>query len=331
MTMWGSPLGCIVMLTLSMLLAPLASTGQGAAKVPLIGVLGTGFPASEAQRQQSPFLQKLRELGWHEGQNLVIERRFAEGKFERLPDLAADLVRLQPDVIVTGSTPGVRAAQQATTTIPIVMSAGQLVEQGIVASLAHPGGNITGVEDNLFGLSGRRFEILKEAMPQAVRVAFLCNPTNPWAQFDLAEVETTARALGLQLQRVEVRPPDAFDAAFATIVAGRPDALFVAEDATFAPYRQQIMDWAATHRLPTLSGGRPWAVAGSLIAYGYSSRALAQRLAIYVDKILKGAKPGDLPIERPMKFELIINLKTAEILGFTIPPTLLFQADEVIK
>ena len=329
--MWHSTVGCLVIVALSLLMVPRATDAQQPVKVPLIGVLGMGFPPSEAVRQQSPFWQKLRELGWQEGHNIAVERRFAEGKLDRLPDLAADLVRLKPDVIVTANAAGALAAKQATTTIPIVMSAGQIVEQGIVASLAHPGGNITGVEGTIFGLSAKRLEILKEAMPQAARVAFLFNPTNPWAHFDLAEVETAARALGLQLQRVEVRPPDEFDAAFAAIAASRPDALFVAGDATFAPYRQQIMDLAATHRLPTMSGDRAWAVAGSLIAYGFSTRELAQRQAIYVDKILKGARPGDLPIERPMTFELVLNLKTAKALGITMPPSLLLLADEVIQ
>ena len=323
--------GFIVTLVLLTLWAPLAADAQQPVKVPLIGVLGMGFPPSEAVRQQSPFWQKLRELGWQEGHNIAVERRFAEGKLDRLPDLATDLVRLKPDVIVTANAAGALAANQATTTIPIVMSAGQIVEQGIVASLAHPGGNITGVEGTIFGLSAKRLEILKEAMPQAARVAFLFNPTNPWAHFDLAEVETAARALGLQLQRVEVRPPDEFDAAFAAIAASRPDALFVAGDATFAPYRQQIMDLGATHRLPTMSGDRAWAVAGSLIAYGFSTHELLQRQAIYVDKILKGARPGDLPIERPMTFELVLNLKTAKALGITMPPSLLLLADEVIQ
>ena len=193
--MWHSIVGCLVIVALSLLMVPRATDAQQPVKVPLIGVLGMGFPPSEAVRQQSPFWQKLRELGWQEGHNIAVERRFAEGKLDRLPDLAADLVRLKPDVIVTGSTPGVLAAQQATTTIPIVITGvAQLVEQGIVASLAHPGGNITGLEGTISGLSAKRLEILKEAMPQAARVAFLFNPTNPWAHFDLAEVETAARA-----------------------------------------------------------------------------------------------------------------------------------------
>jgi putative ABC transport system substrate-binding protein len=321
----------IVMLALSLLVVPCATDAQQPIK--LIGILGQASPPSEAQWQQSLFRQKLRELGWHEGHNIAFERRDAEGQTDRLPDLAAELVRLKPDVIVTGGTPGARAAQQATTTIPIVLTgASMLVEQGIVASLAHPGGNITGVENSAVGLSGKRLEILKEAVPQIARVAFLFNPTNPIFPLDLPSVETDARALGLQLQPVAVGHPDEFDAAFATIIELRSDALFMADDSGLHFFHlQQIMDFAITHRLPTMGLRKQIAEAGSLIAFGYSRRELLQRAAVYVDKILKGATPGDLPIERPMKFELIVNLKTAKALGITIPPLFLFRADEVIR
>jgi ABC-type uncharacterized transport system substrate-binding protein len=327
--MWYSAVRCIVTLALGLFLVPDPSHAQPPTKVHRIGYLSAGSP------QFAPNLeilrQGLRELGYVEGQNLVVEQRWAEGKEDRLPDLAAELARLKPDIIVTGGNPGVRAAQQATTTIPIVLTgACCLVENGIVASLAHPGGNITGLENNTPDLDGKRLELLKEVLPQTARVAFLFNSTNP-TPGRLARKETDARALGLQMQPVGVRQPDELDAAFAAIVANRPDVLFIADDTLFYVFRQQIMDFAATHRLPTLSGERRFAEAGSLIAYGYSGRDLAQRAAVYVDKILKGARPGDLPIERPMKFELIINLKTAQILGLTIPPTLLFQADEVIQ
>ena len=325
-----SAIGLILTLALGFLVAPLCSNAQQPVK--LIGILNPGSPPSEAQRQQSPFLQKLRELGWHEGHNIAFERRYAEGKLDRLPDLAADLVRLRPDVIVTPGTPGVRAAQQATTTIPIViMGAGMLVEQGIVASLAHPGGNITGVEYDAVGISGKRLEFLKDAVPQLARVAFLYNPANPYFPFELTSMETDARALGVQLQPVAVRHPNEFDVAFATIVEQRPDALFIGNDALLNSYLRQIMDFATTHRLPTLSGWRQAAEAGSLLTFGFSARELFQRAAVYVDKILKGARPGDLPIERIMKFELVINLKTAEALGITFPPALLMLADEVIQ
>jgi putative ABC transport system substrate-binding protein len=332
---WLSTAGLIITLALSVLVLPRTSDAQQPVKVPLIGILGSGPAPSAAQRHHSPFLHKLRELGWQDGHNIAFARRFAEGKLDRLPDLAADLVRLRPDVLVTWGTPGVRAAQQATTTIPIViLSAGMLVEQGIVASLAHPGGNITGVETGRAEIYGKRLEILKEAVPQIARVAFLCNPTNPFTPLLLPSLEADARALGVQLQPVAVRHPDEFDAAFAAIVASRPDALFIQDDFLFNPlnpYLQQIMAFATTHRLPTLACERQFAVAGSLMAFGYSIRESAERAAVYVDKILKGARPGDLPIERPMTFELLINLKTAKSLGLTIPPTLLFQAEEVIQ
>jgi putative ABC transport system substrate-binding protein len=211
------------------------------------------------------------------------------------------------------------------------MGTGLLVEQGIVASLEHPGGNITGVESHPLGLSGKRLEILKEAVPQISRVAFLFDSTNPFWKIEGPGLETDARALDLQLQHVPVRHPGEFDAAFAAIVESHTDALFIADEGMFYPYFRQIMNFAATHRLPTVSGNRRFAEAGSLIAYGYNLRELAQRAAVYVDKILKGARPGDLPIERAMKFELIINLTTAQALGLTLSPVFLFRADEVIK
>jgi putative ABC transport system substrate-binding protein len=290
-------------------------------------MLGMGYAPSEAQWPQSPFRQKLGELGWQEGHNIAFERRNAEGRLNWLPDLAAELVRLKPDVIVTGGTPGVRAAQQATTTIPIViMGAGDLVEQGIVASLAQPGGNTTGVENNPRGLDGKRLEFLKEALPQRRRIAILCN--NSCGE---PSRETAAQALGLQLLSVAVHHADEFAAAFATIVAYRPEVLFIASDGLLSIHRQQIIDFATTHQLPTVGGERRYAEAGSLLTFGYSLREIQQRAAVYVDKILRGARPEDLPIERAMTFELIINLKTAQALGLTLPPTLLFQATEVIR
>ena len=321
--MWLSTVGLIITLALGLLVVPCTTDAQQPVK--LIGLLINSYPPSEAQWQQSPFRQKLRELGWHEGHNIAFERRYTEGQTERLPDLAAELVRLRPDISATGGTPGARAAQQATTTIPIVLwGAGLLVEQGIVASLAHPSGNITGVENTAVGLSGKRLEILKDALPRLTRVAFLYNPANPFFTLELPSVETDARALGVQLQPVAVRHPDAFDVAFATIIELRPDALLIADDAPFYSHLQQIVGFATTHRLPTIG-------AGGLLAFGYSFPELYQRAAVYVDKILRGARPGDLPIERPTTFELVLNLRTAEALGITIPPLFLFRADEVIQ
>jgi putative ABC transport system substrate-binding protein len=227
-------LGLLVTIALSICAVPLAAEAQPPVKVPLIGILGHGPYPSEAQLQRSSFLQGLRELGWHEGQNIAIARRYTEGKRDRLPALAADLVRLRPDVIVTASTQGVLAAKQATTTVPIVsQGAGALVEQGMVASLARPGGNLTGMENGYPGLEGKRLEILKQAAPQISRVALLVNPANPVWNYLLTDIETAAWALGLQLQRVGVTGPDEIDAAFAAIVEHRADALFIVDDGIF--------------------------------------------------------------------------------------------------
>jgi putative ABC transport system substrate-binding protein len=317
---------------LVILFMPLAADPQPPVAVARIAVLAPGAPPTEVQLQRSAFQQTLRELGWHEGQNLVVARHYAEGKLDRLPDLAADLVQGQPHVILTWGTPGVLAAKQATTTIPIVVrGAAALLEQGLVATLARPGGNLTGVENNPLGLDGKRLALLKEAGPRIARVAFLFNPANPLWHFQLPRLEAEARALGLEMQRVEARDPSEFDTAFAAIVDSRVDALFIADDGIFwPPYLQRILDFAAANRLPTLSAERRFAEEGSLMAYGYSDRELARRAATYVDEILKGARPGDLPVERATTFELVINLKTAKALGLTIPPRLLFQADEVI-
>ncbi len=330
--MWLSTIG-ITIITLALLMAPLATDAQQPVKVARIGILWTGPSPSEAERQQSPFRQKLRELGWQGGHNIAFEGRYAEGQLDRLPDLAADLVRLKPDLIVTSSTAGVLAAKQATTTIPIVISgAGALVEKGIVASLTHPGGNLTGVENNPLELEGKRLELLKEAVPHITRVALLLDPTNPGWNLRLPGLETGARVLGLQLQRVEARAPSEFDAAFAAIVASRADALLIASEAIFAPpYHQRLLDFVATNGLPSMAGDQRLAEAGSLMAYSVSLREIGRRTATYVDKILKGARPGDLPIERASTFELVINLKTAKALGITIPPHLLVLADEVIQ
>lgn len=322
-----------IIVPLCFLLVPLVADAQPPVEVARLAVLGPGALPTEAQLQRSVFLQTLRELGWYAGQNLAIERRYAEGKLDRLPDLAADLVQGKPHVILTWSTPGVLAAKQATTTIPIVvMGAAALLEQGLVASLARPGGNLTGVENNPPGLDGKRLALLKEAVPQISRVAFLFNPANPFWNFQLPHLETAARALGLQLLRVEARDPSEFDTAFTAIVDSRVDALFIADENIFwPPYLQRILDFAVANRLPTLSGERRFAEEGSLMAYGYSRRELQRRAATYVDKILKGARPGDLPVERATTFELVINLKTAQALGMTMPSTFLFLADEVIR
>src|SRR5262249_34629467 len=297
-TMWYRTVGGLVALILSLLVASRPVTAQQSVTLPRIGVLSPASPPPPPSSTMDAFRQGLRDLGYVEGQTILLEYRYAEGKLDRFPDLATDLVQLRPDVIATWLNSGLQAVQQVTTTIPIVsLGATLLVEQGLVASLDHPGGNITGVESHALGLSGKRLELLKDAVPQISRVAFLFNPTSPMWKFELPRLETDARALGVQLQHVPVRHPDEFDAAFAAIVASQIDALFIADEGTFYPYLRQIMHFAATHQLPTVSGNRRFAEAGSLIAYGYDLRELAQRGAVYVDKILKGARPGDLPIE----------------------------------
>jgi putative ABC transport system substrate-binding protein len=279
------------------------------------------------------FRQGLRELGYVEGQNIVIEYRYAEGRDDRLADLAAELVRLKVDVIVAVSGVGTRAVQHATRTIPIVMAgASDPVGEGLVASLARPGGNTTGLSLLSAELPGKRLEILKETVPQSARVAVLTNLANPNHASVMHNLTGAAQALGLHLHVVELRRPDELDAAFAAMTRAGADALFVqGEPVLLDGLRGRIVDLAATSRLPAMYSWRMYVDAGGLMSYGPSLSDMMRRAATYVDKILKGAKPADLPVEQPMKFELVINLKTAKALGLTIPPTLLFQADEVIQ
>jgi putative tryptophan/tyrosine transport system substrate-binding protein len=239
------------------------------------------------------------------------------------------LVQLNPDVIFTSTAAGGLAAKQATTTVPIVVVAGGLVEQGVVVSLERPGGNMTGI--TLFEIYGKLLELLKETAPHIARVAIMANPANPGADRYPAIFAAEARALGVQLHRMEVRAPGEFDGAFAAIAEGRADALVVPSDAMFSTYRQRIVELAATHRLPSISRSAGFAEAGGLMQYGEDTREMHRRAATHVHKILKGAKPSDLSGERPVKFELVINFKTTQALGITIPPALLFQADEVIQ
>jgi putative ABC transport system substrate-binding protein len=313
--------------------APLATTAQPPTIVHRIGLLRTGSALSER-----PFLESIRQglhdLGYVEGQNLVLEGRYAEGRVERLPDLAAELVRLQVEVLVTGGAPAIRAAQHATRTIPIVMAGtSEAVELGFVASLARPGGNITGVSWLGAEFPGKRLEILKEIVPQSARIAVLANPANPYYGSRMHNLTEAARVLGLHLHVVEVRQADELDTAFAALPQARADALLVMEDALVLSTRLggRIADLAATTRLPAMYGWREYVDAGGLMSYGPSFQDIYRRAAIYVDKILKGVKPADLPVEQPTTFELVINLKTAQALGLTIPPSLLFQATEVIR
>jgi putative ABC transport system substrate-binding protein len=278
--------------------------------------------------------QGLRERGYIEGQNLVLEDRYAEGSQERLRDLAAELVRLQVDVIVAEGGAAIRAAQHATHTIPIVMAApGDPVGQGFVASLAHPGGNITGLSFLAADLPGKRLELLKETVPQSTHIAVLVNQAHPAYESTMHNLSEAARALGLQLHVVEVRRVDELDTAFAAMTRAGADAVLVIEDALLLnTLRGQVVaDLAAKSRLPVLYAWREWVVAGCLMSYGPSRPWMYRQAAIYVDKILKGAKPAELPVEQATTFELVLNLKTAKALEITVPPSLLLLADEVIR
>jgi putative ABC transport system substrate-binding protein len=279
------------------------------------------------------FLLGLRELGYLEGQNIIIEYRWADGKFERLPELAADLVRLKVDVIVAVVTQASLAAKNATTTIPIVMiGVSDPVESGLVASLARPGANITGTSIMAAEIVGKQLGLLNETFPKISRVAALWNPANPVFQAaQLREVEVTAKALRVKLQSLEARDPKEIDRAFAAIARERTRALHVLADPVYTTQRKQIAELAIKHRLPAVSGSTAYAEAGLLMSYGASFPESYHRAATYVDKILKGVRPADIPVERPIKFEFVINLNTAKQIGVTVPQSVLFRADKVIR
>ncbi|HEV2055180.1 MAG TPA: ABC transporter substrate-binding protein [Methylomirabilota bacterium] len=316
-----------------LLVAPFAAEAQQAAKISRIGYLASNLAASPHMNEA--FRQGLRDLGYVEGRNVVIEYRDAGGKFERLPALAAELVALKVDVIVASDTPAAQAAKQATRTLPIVfIGAGDPVTSGLVSSLARPGGNVTGLSLLAPELVGKRLELLKQAVPGVTRVAVLWQPGGSGGGTEkdvLKEVEVAARALGVRLQFVEARGPADFDRAFSDMTRERAGALTVLGSAMFANERRRLVDLAAKNRLPGVYGFREYVDAGGLMAYGPNVADLFQRAATYVDKILKGMKPADLPVEQPTKFELVINLKTAKALGLTIPPAVLGRADQVIK
>jgi putative ABC transport system substrate-binding protein len=319
---------------------PLVAVAQSARNVPRIGYLSPSSP-SDPERLASPFgerglaafRQGLRDLGYVEGQNIAIEYRWAEGRFERLPDLAAELVRLKVDVIVSVVTQATLAAKNATRTIPIVLvAAGDPLGSGLVANLAHPGGNVTGPSSMYADLAGKQLELLKETVPKVSRVAVLWNPANAaWQAQMLRQTEIAARALGLQVQLLKARGPDELEGAFAAMTRERASALLVQVDVIFALHARRIADLAAKRRVPAMYGSREHVEVGGLMSYAPNVPDLFRRAATYVDKILKGAKPADLPVEHPTKFELVVNLKTAKALGLTIPPSLLLRADQVIE
>jgi putative ABC transport system substrate-binding protein len=277
------------------------------------------------------FPQALRDIGYVEGQTMVVEYRSAEDRSDRLSELAAELVRLKVDVIVVGSTPAALAARKATETIPIVfLFVGDPVGSGLVASLSRPGGNITGVTSVSAELGGKRLELLRAVLPTATPVAVLMNQANPTAMRFLTSVETAARAMGVTLQVAEARTPDELDGAFAAMTAGGVKALVVGPDVIYGRVRRRIVDLAGKHRLPAIYEWRGFPEAGGLMSYGAVLREVTRRGAVLIDKILKGAKPTDTPVEQSTQFELVINLKTAKALGLTIPPSVLARADELI-
>jgi putative tryptophan/tyrosine transport system substrate-binding protein len=311
------------------LFLPLVARAQQAEKVYRIGYLSAGSNAPELFAITS---ETLRTLGWIEGKNVVFERRYADNRLDRLSELAAELVSLNVDVIMAAGTLAPLAAKRATATIPIVMTAaGDPLGSGLVASLARPGGNVTGMSLMAPDLGGKRLELLKEVLPQASRVGILWNAANPYSALVFKETEQAAQTTGIEVQSLEVRSPDDFDDALAATIQRRVDALITVEDPLTFGHRKRIAEFAATNQLVAIYGLREFVDAGGLMAYGAHIADLQRRSAGYVDKILKGAKPGDLPVEQPTKFEFVINLKAAKALGLTVPDRLLALADEVIE
>jgi len=326
----------MVSLSLTLLSAPTAALAQQPAKVYRIGVLSTGGPEQE-NSIWADLRGHLGERGWVEGKNLVIDWRYAEAKYERLPDLAAELVALKPDLIMARGGPGATAAKRATATIPIVMyNATDPVGIGLVESLARPGGNVTGLSDDQGSeIIGKRLQLLKEVAPAVSKLASLTrvppSAAVPLISSNVNAFDGGAKALGLQTRTWRLQGPDDIDKAFAEIVKEGFGALYVTYTSITWINRRQILDLAARHRLPAIYPHRTYAADGGLMAYGEDEREVPRRLATYVDKILRGAKPADLPIQQPTKFDLVINLKTARAMGLTIPQAVLVQADEVIR
>jgi putative ABC transport system substrate-binding protein len=329
----GLPPSRLIAGVVALLLAAglLAVQAQPAAKVFRIGLLGGSTPKSpEAAHIWNGFFQGLRELGYVEGVHYVFEGRFYEDKLERLPALAAELARLPVDVIVAGAAPAPEAARRATSTIPIVMANhGDPVGSGLVASLARPGGNVTGLSVVNVEMWGKRLQLLKETVPGLSRVAVLSNPTNPQNALDFREVERAARSLQVQVKVLEAQTPNELVGAFDAATKERADALILLGGSMFFAERVRLTELAARSRLPAIYGTREFTEAGGLMAYGVNIRESFRRAATYVDKILKGAKPGDLPVEQPTKFDLVVNLKTAKALGLNIPQSVLIRAEVI--
>ncbi len=330
---YGSPAHRLLLRTLAIaiLVAPLPADAQQPRTVPRIGFLSS-VSANSVRPRLEAFKQGLRELGWVEGQSITIDLRLAEGRNDRLPGLAEELVRLKVDVIVTHGVVATLAARRATSAIPIVFgSADDAVAAGLVTSLARPGGNVTGLTVISPELSGKRLELLREVIPRLKRLAVLRNPTNPVSLPELKETQVAAQSLGLLIQSLEVTDPGGFAGAFSAMTREQAGALIVLSDAMFTGRHAQIVDHAAQSRLPAIYWTREFVDAGGLMSYGPNYADLYRRAATYVDKILKGAKPADLPVEQPTKFELVINLKAARALGLKIPQSILIRADQAIQ
>jgi putative ABC transport system substrate-binding protein len=318
-------------LLLTILSAPLAAEAQPGAKTSRIGFLGNSTAVLEANLV-GPFREGFRELGYVEGRDLIIEYRWAGGQYDRFPTLIAELVALKVDVIVTAGTPAALAVRRATTTIPLVMVAvGDPIGSGLVASLGRPGGNATGLVSIAPDLEGKRLQLLREVVPKLSDVTFLLNPANPFHVASEKEVRAAAKALGLKVSFVAVRAESEFDRAFQAIARQRPGALVMFADRLFLHHRARIVEFAAGNRFPAVYPYTELVEAGGLMSFGPSYPGMHKRAAYFVDKILKGVKPADLPMEQPSKFELVINVRTAKALGLTIPRSVLLRADELIQ
>ena len=306
---------------------PLAAHAQQPGKVWRMGFIAHGHESF-----YDALFEGLRKYGYEEGRNLIVERRYAQGQAERFKEFAAEMVRLNVDIIIVVTTPAALAVKKATTTIPIVHpNAIDPLNTGLIASLAHPGGNLTGGAQLTAEVSAKRLEILKRVVPRLSRVAALWNPANPALVFSWKETQGAARALGVTLQSHEVQGPKDFAAAFAMTADERPDALLVLQDAVTMQQRNEIIDFAIQKRLPSMFQEKGWAVAGGLMSYGENLPSMYRRAAYFVDRIFKGAKPADLPVEQATKFDMVLNLKTAKAIGLTIPDSVLVLADEVIE
>jgi ABC-type uncharacterized transport system substrate-binding protein len=325
-------IGLAVVLAVGLFVAPLSAEAQQPAKIPRLGYLVLAPLSETPSPERAAFLAGLRELGWIEGKTIAIEYRSASWNVELLDDLAEELVRMKVDIIVAaGGGPPVRAAKQATSMIPVVMAAsGDPVREGFIASMARPGANVTGMSLMMYELASKRLELLKEVVPRAVRLAVLFNPTTN-ADLELEATRAAARTLGVTLKLMEVKNADDLARVFAVLGKERPDGLTMFFDAKSTGYRALVGDFAKKHKIPTIFGAKEFAQAGGLMSYAPDTAESFRRAATYVDKILKGAKPADLPVEQPTKYELVINMKTAKTLGLTIPQSVLLRADQVIE